>query len=104
MTKASLKDIKEEEGKLKKLLKAIKKIIAGEFLWLLFIAIISIPIALAIRYLFLKYATEAMIETIVYILEGNSILVGSYALSVVGIYFSRAIVGAIKTVVEKSES
>lgn len=104
MTKAVSKDIKEEEGKLKKLLKAIKKIIAGEFLWLLFIAIISIPIALAIRYLLLTYATDEMIEVIHKILEGNSILIGCYALSVAGIYFSRAIVGAIKTVVEKSES
>ena len=44
-----------------------------------------------------------VINTICEILDGNSLLLGSYALSVAGIYFSRTIVGAIKTVVDKSE-
>lgn len=101
--KAVSKDIKEEEGTFKKLLKAIKKIVAGEFLWILFIAILSIPIALVIHYLGFKYATGKMIQTICDILDGNSLLLGSYALSVAGIYFSRIIIGAVKTVVEKSE-
>ncbi len=100
---AVVKDIKEEEGKLKKLLKAIKKLIAGEFLWILFIVIVSIPLALIIHYLAFKYMPGEVINTICEILDGNSLLLGSYALSIAGIYFSRAIVGAIKTVVDKSE-
>ena len=90
-----------EEGKLKKLLKAVKKIIAKEFLWVLFILLISIPLALALKYIVETYASAETITAIYEVLDGITLSVGCYAVSIAGFYFARMVVGAIKTLTEK---
>lgn len=90
-----------EEGKLKKLLKVVKKIVAKEFLWVLFILLVSIPLALAMKYIVEEYASAEVITAIYEVLDGNKLSVGCYAVSIAGFYFARMVVGAIKTLTEK---
>ena len=90
-----------EEGKLMKLLKAVKKIVAKEFLWVLFIALMSIPLALIMKYLVETYASGKTIAAICEALDGITLAVGCYAVSIAGFYFARTVVGAIKTLTEK---
>lgn len=91
-----------EEGKLKKLLKLIKKIMAKEFLWVLFILLMSIPLSLILEHLISTYASCDIIEYVYDVLEGDYLLESSYIVSVAGFYFSRTLIGAIKTLTEKT--
>jgi len=91
-----------EEGKLKKLLKLIKKIMAKEFLWVLFILLMSIPLSLILEHLITTYASCDIIEYVYDVLEGDYLLESSYIVSVAGFYFSRTLIGAIKTLTEKT--
>lgn len=92
-----------EEAKLKKLLKAVKKFFAKEFLWVLFVLTLSVPLALIIEYIYQEYATENIKTTVVEILDKNPPLLGAYVLSIAGIYFTRTTVGAIKTLTKKED-
>ena len=92
-----------EEGKLKKLLKAIKKFFAKEFLWVLFVLLVSIPLALVVEYLLDKIDDGALAEELMCLVEGYSLFMVSYAVCIAGFYFTRTIVGAIKTLTEKKE-
>ena len=91
-----------EEGKLKKLLKLLKKIMAKEFLWVLFILLMSIPLSLILKHLINTYASCDLIEYVYDVLEGDYLLESSYIVSVAGFYFSRTLIGAINTLTEKT--
>ena len=93
----------EEEGKLKKFLKAVKKLFAKEFLWILFVALVSLPLAFALEYVILTYVSAENIKAICNVLDGYSLFMGCYGVSIAGFYFARTVVGAIKTLTEKKE-
>jgi len=95
--------LEADEGKLKKLLKAIKKLLAGEFLWALFIVVVSLPLALALEHVIAEYATGESIAAFCELIGGYSLFMGAYGISIAGLYFTRTIVGAIKTLTEKKE-
>ena len=92
-----------EEGKLKKFLEAVKKLFAKEFLWVLFVALVSLPLALALEYIIVTYVSEENIERICEALDGYSLFMGCYGISIVGFYFTRTIIGAIKTLTESKK-
>ena len=94
----------KDAGKLKGILVSIKKLFAKEFLWVLFILLLALPLALAINYILETYSPEALLTIINNLLEDNSLFAGAYALSIAGIYFTRTVVGAIKTLTEKPKS
>ncbi len=93
----------KEEGKLKKLLAAVKKFMAKEFLWILSAALLAIPIALIMTYILEKYA-EDIVTYLNQFLKGKPLFIASYVLSIAGIYFTRAVVGAIETMVNTDKS
>jgi len=96
--------IAEEAGKLEKLLKAIKKLIAKEFLWVLFVLLVSIPLALIVEYLLCKIGdSEVVVDPLMSLIDGYSLFMMSYGVSIAGFYFARMVVGAIKTLTEKKE-
>ena len=92
-----------EEEKFKKLLKAIKKGVAKEFLWVLAILLLSVPLSLVLKYGYDKLATIEIKNTVTEILEGNSMALASYMVSIAGIYFTRMTMGAIQTVLKKEK-
>ena len=92
----------QEAGKLKKLFAAIKKFFAKEFLWVLFVLLFGLPSALIITYVLETYCSEKLLAVINELLQGKPTFVGAYALSLAGIYFTRTVVGAIKTMVTKA--
>ncbi len=107
----SLKKAKAEAGKLKKIAAALQKIISKEFLWMLFVLMISIPIALIGMYI-IHFCTDIVGEgtTIVpqevaaefeevasIISKKHPTFMVLYGITVLGIYFSRMVIAAIKT-------
>ena len=100
------KAAKDDFGKAKKIIKVVKKAISKELLWLLFVLIISIPIALIIAYVVSSEA-EILNKQLSRDLEDISEIITHqrpaftliYTICVVGIYFSRMVVNAIKTLV-----
>lgn len=94
----------KEEGKLKKMIVAIKIFFAKEFLWVLFVLLLGLPIGLIITYIIETYGTEKMMEIIDKLLNGKPLFIGSYAVSLAGIYFTRTVVGAINLMVVKPKS
>lgn len=92
----------KEEGKLKKMMKALKKIFAKEFLWVLLVLLISVPFAVIIEHLLcLIDEISITVEALEDALGGYSLFMGVYVTIVVGIYFSRMVVGAIKILTKK---
>ncbi len=91
------KTIKKEEGKLKKILAIVKKVLSKEFLWALFVFLLSIPIALICAYLIDIYASKEVKEIFELITGYAPTFTVTYIICVVGIYFSRAVKVAIET-------
>ncbi|MBL1232860.1 MAG: hypothetical protein COA31_009080 [Flavobacteriales bacterium] len=94
----------QEEGKLKKLIAAIKKFFAKEFLWVLFVLLLGLPIGLIITYIIETYGSEKIMEMINKLLNGKPLFIGAYAVSLAGIYFTRTVVGAINLMANKPKS
>ena len=90
-----------EEGKLKKFLKAVKKFMAKEFLWVLFALILAAPMAFIFKYLLDELASGVTIEYICEMLGEIPLFMGCYMVSIAGIYFARATQGASTTLVSK---
>ncbi|WP_075342976.1 hypothetical protein [Tenacibaculum agarivorans] len=100
------KAVKDDFGKVKKVVKIIKKIMAKELLWLLFVLIISIPISLILAYVVSSEAQilnqqlskdiEDVSEIITFRRPAFTLI---FSICVVGMYFSRTVVNAIKTLV-----
>jgi len=91
------KKIKAEEGKLKKIIAAVKKVLSKELLWGLFIAIVSIPIALIISYGIHTYGSKEVLEIFKIIAGSQPTFMVIYIICIIGIYVSRIIATAIKT-------
>lgn len=94
----------KEEGKLKKLLAAIKKLFAKEFLWVLFVLLLGLPLALIMTYITETYASEKILKMITKLLKDKPLFVAAYAVSLTGIYFTRTVVGAINLMTSKPKS
>ncbi len=101
------KAVKQDIGKAKKILKVVKKALSKEFLWLLFVVIISIPIALTISYLITsdihvvnKEVSHEIQEVSKIITEEDSLFRVVYGICVMGLYFSRMVVAAVKNALE----
>lgn len=92
------------EGKLKKLLAAVKKFFSKEFLWVLLILLMGLPLALIMTYVLETYASEEVLSALTTLLEDSPLYIGCYVTSLGGIYFTRMVVGAIKTLITKPES
>ena len=92
------------EGKLKKFFASIKKLFAKEFLWLLFILLLGLPLAIITYYLTETYASTKVWDNIKKITGDNQVFIGFYMLSLIGIYFTRIVVGAIKTMIKKPKN
>lgn len=98
------KSIKKESDKIKKIYAAVKKAISKEFLWLLFVTLVCIPISLTIAYI-ISVDAEIINKKLAEEIEGISEIITIdqpafrvlYAICFLGIYFSRMVVSAIKT-------
>ena len=98
------KELKQDSGKLKKLYATIKKAVAKEFLWMLLVLGISIPLALILQYIISKDAKILSAELAKDLNDLENILAPEqpafwvlYTITVAGIYFTRLVAGAIKT-------
>lgn len=107
MSTAIAKDqvaLMKAEGKLKKFFKAVKKLFAKEFLWVLFIALLALPLALILNYILATYGSDNVLTMVKELLGNNPLFTGAYGICVAGIYFTRTIVGSIKTLTNKIAS
>jgi len=93
--------IELDESKWKKLFGVLKKFFAKEFLWAMFTLLLALPLASITVYLFNTYAGPETQGAITEILNGNPLYAGAYIVNLAGIYFSRTVVGAIKTLTTK---
>jgi len=91
----------KEEGKLKKLLASVQKFLSKEFLWVILVLLLAVPLGLVMTYLFNEYATSDQIMTVCDMISDRPLFVGFYVLNIAGIYFTRAVIGSIKTLVDK---
>lgn len=89
----------KEAGKLKKLAKVVKKFLAKEFLWVLTVVVLAVPLAIILIYLAQKLP-EGLVD-LNKLKEDKSMFTVFYLVSIVGIYFTRAVVGAINVLVDK---
>jgi len=94
----------KDAGKLKKIFAAIKKLLAKEFLWVLFILLLALPLGLALKHILETYCPKKQLEIINKALNKNQLFIAAYGVSIAGIYFTRTVVGAIKTLTEKPKS
>lgn len=111
MSTAIAKDqaaLMKAEGKLKKLFKAVKKLFAKEFLWVLFIALLALPLALILNYVLTTYVSATIVtkleNMLKEILGDDTTFTGAYGVSVAGIYFTRTIIGSMKSLIDKPAS
>ncbi len=88
---------KKQAGTIEKLLKGIKKLLAKEFLWIFAIVLVSFPMTLIHYYLLTKYGAVGLLNALHEIFEDSGLFLGLYSLNVIGLYFSRTLLGAIKT-------
>ncbi len=93
--------LETEEGKWTKLYAAIKKIIAKEFLWALVSIILALPLAAVTVYLLNNYGSKELYTVITGFLEEQEFYTAAYVVNLAGIYFSRMVIGAIKTLTNK---
>ncbi len=95
----------KEEGKLKKFLKALKKFMSVEFLWILIALLLALPLTLVTWYAAWEYgfSDEEIKGAICKILNGQPLWIGCLVLNVAGVYFARAVSGAIKQLTGKGK-
>ena len=93
----------KDTGVLKKLLASIKKLFAKEFLWILFILILGLPLGLTFTFTIQKFASAVVLDVIKEIIQTTPLFIACYLFSLVGIYFTRMVVGAIEMMVNKSK-
>lgn len=91
------KSMKVKESNLLKLLGALQKAISKEFLWILFAVLLSVPFAFIINYFIQHFASDTWKAIIRSETNSHGTFTGSYITAFAGIYFSRVLVGTIKT-------
>jgi hypothetical protein len=93
----------KEEGKLKKFFVAVKKFFAKEFLWVVFVVLLGLPLALILNYLLKTFGSIEVLRVVDELLDEKPQFVGCYAISCSGIYFTRAVIGAINLMVNQNK-
>ncbi|MDN3643607.1 hypothetical protein QWY87_12895 [Lutimonas halocynthiae] len=93
----------KEQGKLMKFFAALKKFLAKEFLWVVFVAILALPLAELFKAILDNYSPSFK-AYIAGLMHSTELFLPTYVLSAAGIYFIRAIIGSIKTLVKKPKN
>lgn len=92
----------KEKGKITKFFKSLKKFISKEFLWILIALVLGLPLAFLFFHLSTFLPAE-IIKEIDTFLDTTPRFVAAYAFSLVGIYFTRSVIGSIETLIKKEE-
>lgn len=85
----------KDEAKLKKFFVAVKKILAKEFLWVLGVLIVAIPITILFKIWVESYADTAALNALNQLFK-NQLFLGLYLTVIIGMYIIRTIAGSIK--------
>lgn len=96
-------NLAKDEGIIKKLFASIQKLFAKEFLWVVFVLILGLPLGLTITYLIQHLASLQIKNAILEIIHHKPLFIACYVFSLVGIYFTRTVIGAIDMMVHKSK-
>lgn len=97
-------NLAKDTGMVKKFLKTIQKFFAKEFLWVLFLLILGLPMGLVVTFMIQHFASPQVFQVIQAIIKDTPLFIASYLFSLVGFYFTRTIIGAIEMMVNKSKS
>ncbi|WP_340198817.1 hypothetical protein [Ascidiimonas sp. W6] len=100
----TMKNMQEKEGMILKLFKTLKKFISKEFLWVLFIVLLALPLTLMTHYFIKKYAYDDAMKIVDVISKGSSLFTVNLFVNMGGIYLSRAVAGALATLSSKPKS
>lgn len=95
--------LEKDTGILIKIFTAIQKLIAKEFLWIILILGLGLPTGLIFSYVIQFFASEEVLLVIQQILKDIPLFIPCYILSLIGIYFTRTVLAAIKLLVNKSK-
>lgn len=96
-------NLAKDAGVIKKLFASIQKLFAKEFLWVVFVLILGLPLGLTITYLIQQWASPQIQKAILEIVHHKPLFIACYIFSLVGIYFTRTVIGAIEMMVNKSK-
>jgi hypothetical protein len=96
-------NLAKDEGILKKVFAAIQKLFAKEFLWILFLLILGLPMGLILTFVIQHFASTEVRNIIQEIIKNTPLFIACYLLSLIGFYFTRIIVGAIEMLVKKTK-
>lgn len=102
VTLNSEKALAAEDSKLMKIVKAIKKAVAKEFVWIVLIVILAFPLAYMLEK-DLEQRAPAFLSALQNAFKGTGTFMILYVICAAGLYFSRMVMGAIRTIV-KSKS
>lgn len=88
----------QQQSKLIKILSAIVKFVAKEFLWILLILIVSFP--LAYLEMILLQSSKGKFQTFMeHKFPGNEFFIVLYIITLISLYFVHIVVGALKIVI-----
>lgn len=88
----------QQQSKLVKILSAIVKFVAKEFLWILLILIVSFP--LAYLEMMLLHSSKGEFQTFMeHKFPDNELFIFLYIITLISLYFVRIVVGALKIVI-----
>lgn len=96
-------NLAKDAGVFKKLFAGIQKLFAKEFLWIVFVLVLGLPMGLTITYLIQNWASPKVQSAILEIIHNKPLFIACYLFSLVGIYFTRTVIGAIEMMVNKSK-
>jgi hypothetical protein len=98
------KAMQAQEGMLLKIFKALKKFISKEFLWVLFVILLALPLTLMTHYFIKKHVYEEAMKIVDAISKGASLFTVNLFVNMAGIYLARAVSGALETLSSKPKS
>lgn len=85
----------KEEAKFKKFLAAVKKLFAKEFLWVLVVLVVAVPITVLLKIWVETYTSKEALNAINQLFK-DELFLGLYIITIAGIYIIRTITGSIK--------
>lgn len=101
------KSLQQDTGKFKKILKMVQKTVSKEFLWILFVVILSIPLALIVSYIistdakWINAQVAKDFEEVAQIISTqHPRFTVVFGLCAAGIYFARMVTAAVKNMLE----
>ncbi len=91
----------KDQGKLMKLLKVLKKLVAKEFLIILLALVLALPLAFIYMLLLEVLDIKGLKAQLIAFFDGAPLFLGAYLFAIFTLYFIRSIVSAILTLVKK---